>query len=366
MKTVVVLRSNPKDTGFLRVIKALADDYIVECLIWDREGNFSPSFVHPHVNYRRCGIRGGYHSLSTLFKVGIFNLWLVGMIIRISPCVVHAIDLDTGIAGYLASRFPARKLVYHCLDPYSQALPETWPRVLSRIAELIENFIIGRADLFVVTDFLRMPQHAGATPRRYIEFANVPTLEIADGAQATRSSFTVGYIGSLTEGRNLVTLIEAGGEMSEEGVALVIGGFGPCEADIVAKCSGYENVSFLGWVPHQEVLQIEASFDVLVHIMDSRVQANRWGSPNKLFESMALGKPILVGMDTIGADHVARVGNGIAVEYGSKEALKDAIIFLKNHPSIAKQMGMRGRHEFLSNWSFREMKQRLLNAYREC
>jgi glycosyltransferase involved in cell wall biosynthesis len=364
MKKIVLLRSNPKDATLERIAHALGDDYDVECLIWDRQGDFSPAAAHPRVAYRALRLRAGYYSPKTLCKVLVFQAWLFFRLVAGRYDCIHAIDLDTGMVGLLVSALRGKPLVYHCLDPYAAALPPSWPSLFGRIAAKAENCVIGHADLFIITDMLRMAQHGGARPRRVVEIANVPRIGAQGPAGGDQTPFTVGYVGSLVDGRNLETIVAAAGSLADRGVRLVLGGFGPLEQELRRSCRRYENVEFTGWLPYGKVLEIERGFDVLLHITDKKNPAQRWVSPNKLFESMALGKPIITGEGTLAAERVARIGNGMAVPYGEREELQNAILYLQRNPGVRKDMGERGRKEFEKNWTSDVMTKRLLDAYR--
>jgi glycosyltransferase involved in cell wall biosynthesis len=272
-------------------------------------------------------------------------------------------DLDTGVVGLSVARLRRKPFIYHCLDPYHAALPQGWPPFMADLARWMEDAVISSADLFVITDLKRLPQHEGARPRQVVELANVPLPELAELTEAPHEGFIVGYIGSQVPGRNLETTIDAVAELQAEGVSLVMGGFGPLAEEMAARAQGQSNVRFLSWVPAEELYPLERTFDLFVYVTDRENPAYRWVSPNKLFESMALGRPIIVGEGTLAAERVAAAGNGIAIPYGDKAALKGAILALKNDPTLARQMGERGRVEFEGNWRPEVMEARLLGAY---
>ena len=363
MKSVAILRGYPKDTAYLRVVQALAVEYQVVCFLWDRKGDFQPPFIHQNVIYRLFNIRAGYHNLMTFLKIPFFNLWLLWRMLFAQIDLIHAIDLDTGISGFIASRLTGKKFVYQCLDPYYAALPKSWPHFLARLARFVENFVINRSDLFIITDILRMPQHDGAKPKQVIEFANVMPLQLPHAAGGRLGNFVVGYIGSLNEGRNIFTLIEAVSELKEDGVTLVVGGFGKLEAQTVKQAERFENVIFIPWVPNERLLELESDFDVLAIVYDKDDAAHKWASPNKFFEGMALGKPVIVGEGTLAQQRMMAVSNGLSVAYGSKEELIKAILYLKQNSEQAREMGERGRELFLREYNLDIMSDRLLKSY---
>lgn len=363
--SIAVLRSNPKDAALARLVQSLSRIGRVDCFLWDRQGDFQPAATDDRIRYHKCGLRAGFYDLKTLLKLILFQGWLFFRLLFARIDVIHAIDLDTGLPGWLAARLRGKKFVYQCLDPYYAILPAHWPEFLASWARWLENLLVSAADLFVITDLLRMPQHEGASPRRVVEVANVPTLPQLSPPPASPEVFTIGYLGSLIEGRNLATVIEVCGGLADEGIRLVIGSFGPLERQIAEQASHWDNVSFRKWIPsYQAMLEEEATFDIFFHITDPANESQRWVSPNKLFEAMAFGKPIIVGKQTLAAQRVAAFGNGLAVTYGDAKELREAILTLRRDPGLLLEMGQRGRIEFEGNWRPAQMRERLLAAYR--
>ncbi|MDA8106817.1 MAG: glycosyltransferase family 4 protein [Nitrospiraceae bacterium] len=363
LKKIALLRSNPKDAALGRVIDTLSRKYFVECYIWDRQRDYQAAVTNGNVCYIKCGIRAGFFDLSTFLKLFLFEIWLFAKLLFAGVDCIHAIDLDTGFTGLCVAKLRGKQFVYQCLDPYYASLPKNWPRFLARVAKWLENLVITHADFFVITDLLRIPQHEGARPKRVVEIANSPQMDLSRFPGRKEKSFVVGYIGSLGEGRNLTTIIDAVGELNKEGVKLVIGGFGPLQELIREYTGRYDNVTYVPWVPYEKVIEMESAFDLFVCVMDSNSESYRWVSPNKLFESMALGKPIIVGEGTLAARRVAAVGNGLAVPYGSREDLKTAILYIRNNQDIVREMGKKGKAEFELKWRAETMEERLLSAY---
>lgn len=320
--------------------------------------------ISDRIYYHRCKMRAGFYDLRTLLKLLFFQVWLVSRLLFARFDVIHAIDLDTGLPSLLVARLRRKKFVYQCLDPYYAALPERWPRFLASLARWLENRVVSAADLFIITDQLRMPQHAGSKPRVVVEVANVPLVPEALSPPPRSELFTVGYLGSLIEGRNLLTVVDACGELEQQGVRLVIGSFGPLEAQVERNAAILPNVTFRRWVhSYEKMLEEEAAFDLFFHITDPASESQKWVSPNKLFEAMAFGKPIIVGRDTLAARRVEAFGNGVAINYGSKQEMKDAILRFLQCPDMARKMGEKGLKEFERNWHPDVMKKRLLDAY---
>ena len=256
-----------------------------------------------------------------------------------------------------------KRFVYQCLDPYYAALPKTWPKAIGALARVLENWLITNSDLFVITDLLRLPQHEGAAPKSIVECSNVPMIDNCPSPMPSEKGARTGYIGSLSEGRGLDVLLDVLGELEHRGVKAWFGGFGPLSDQLKRQSDKYSNVTFTGFMPYRELLSLEATFDFLVILTDPADEALRWVSPNKLFESMMLGVPIIVTEGSLVAKRVREIENGIVADYGSTTSLKEAMEFLLDNPDEAVLMGEKGRSVFEDKYAPEKIKERVLDGY---
>ena len=66
--------------------------------------------------------------------------------------------------------------------------------------------------------------------------------------------------------------------------------------------------------------------------------------PNKVFDYMAAGKPVLLAIDGVIREVIEEAGAGIAISPGDPAALADGIRYLADHPDEGQAMGSRGRN----------------------
>lgn len=363
MKRIALLRANPKSSGLGRLLKFLENEYAVDCYIWDRQGDYTPPIQNPNIRYIRCGIRSDFYSVTTLVKLFFFQCWLLFKLLFAKVDCIHAIDLTTGIIGLAAARLKGIRLVYHCFDPYYATLPASWPRLLGHFARWLEDRVISWADMFIITDLLRLPQHPGAHPKKVIEIANIPLLDRPTTPYRKRAEMTTGFLGSLTSGRDLFSIINTIGRLQDDGFRCTIGGFGPLEDAVRSAAQHYSNITFTPWIPYAQVLEMEQDFDLFLVLLDKNHRGYRWGSSNKLFEAMYFGRPIIVCEGTLMAKRVAMIGNGLIIPYGSEQELEKALRYLQNNPEVLAEMGKKGQEEFTIHWNQGTMRDRLLQAY---
>lgn len=359
---VVVLRTNPKDSSLARLLTVLTQEYRTLALVWDRTDDYDCPVVSPRLAVRRSTRPGKYYTLSTVATVALLQPWFLMQTLRARPRAVHSMDLDTGLVGLFAARLLRVPFVYQCLDPYAGSLPVGWPRVIGRVVDRIENAVISRSDLFVITDLLRLAQHPAAVPAHVTELPNIP-MRAPEPQPWSGGELTVGYVGSLVPHRSLDVIIDTVGGLADEGVRLVLGGFGPLEAELRSRAAPYPNITILGWVPDDEVMATMGAFDVFVQIEDPSHPAYRWVSPNKLFESMALGRPIIVARGTLSATRVAETGHGLTVAYGSQDSLRRVLVDIRDGVVDRNRLGAKGRRCFTEHWLPDRVARRVLDAY---
>lgn len=64
------------------------------------------------------------------------------------------------------------------------------------------------------------------------------------------------------------------------------------------------------------------------------------------------------------AEIVREENCGIVVPYGDADAIKHAILTLKNDPTLCKHLGENGRNAYETKYSWEIMEERLLEIYR--
>ena len=79
---------------------------------------------------------------------------------------------------------------------------------------------------------------------------------------------------------------------------------------------------------------------------------------------MMCGKPILVSDGTAMADIVKEEECGLVVPYGDVDAIKHAILTLKNDPVLCRRLGENGRRAYETKYNWKIMEERLLEIYR--
>jgi glycosyltransferase involved in cell wall biosynthesis len=92
-------------------------------------------------------------------------------------------------------------------------------------------------------------------------------------------------------------------------------------------------------------------------------QYGMWWSPVKVFEYMAMGKPILASSAGVVAEYLTRAG--VTVPPGDRVALARAATRLLDDPELAGALGKQARERFLSNYTWKHAAAATVEAWKE-
>jgi glycosyltransferase involved in cell wall biosynthesis len=122
-------------------------------------------------------------------------------------------------------------------------------------------------------------------------------------------------------------------------------------------------VTFTGWQPHERLPSYISRADVCLapHHYTANMDV---ASPNKLFEYMAFGKPLVVSDLTAHRVLVDKTGAGLLFPPGNVDALVQAILKLRD-PTLRATMGERAYKAAQTSYNWRVDSARLLQLYDE-
>jgi len=157
--------------------------------------------------------------------------------------------------------------------------------------------------------------------------------------------FVAVYTGAHGDANGLFALVEAAGLLRDRpDIAIVLIGDGGRRADLVTAVeeAGLTNIHLLPAMPKVELAPVLAACDVGLMILKPIVRP-RWVTPNKLFDYLFAGLPVLVNFAGTTAELVEDERVGSAVTPGDPSALADQLRSWADSPDQARALGERGR-----------------------
>jgi len=181
--------------------------------------------------------------------------------------------------------------------------------------------------------------------------------------QLPEDKFVVGYTGTLGVANALDTLIEAAAKVKDNpDIAFVLVGDGkekPAMEKLVAE-KGLHNVWFVDPIPKVEIQAMLSHFDVC-YIGLSKDPLFRFGvSPNKLFDYLYAGKPIIYGIESGSYKPVEEANAGIQIPAEDDQQLADAVLTLyRMNPEERSRMGANGRKAAEEQYEYSQLAEKL-------
>ena len=143
-------------------------------------------------------------------------------------------------------------------------------------------------------------------------------------------------------------------------VRLVMIGDGPLLEQSRAYAAKYNlDVEFIGRIANETIPDYLNSSDLYI------LPSHHEGSPKTLLEAMSCALPV-ISTDGFGVNEVFTDGfEGKKVKFGDVEGLRDAILWMREHPNEAKEMGKRGRQRVIEHYSIEKALERELDILEE-
>jgi glycosyltransferase involved in cell wall biosynthesis len=194
-----------------------------------------------------------------------------------------------------------------------------------------------------------------------------------DGAPVRqRHGFTdqivVGFIGSFTRWHGIETLFDAAeiAAPQEHKLRFLFIGDGEFRSALEKRSLDLglqQTIIFTGLVPHSEAPGYLAACDILVSPhLGFQDGTKFFGSPTKLFEYMAMGKPIIASrLEQIG-EVITDGVNGLSMNPGNAQQLANLILKLARDGELRRRLGAQAREDVGSKYTWRANVERIVKS----
>ena len=274
--------------------------------------------------------------------------------------VVHCHDLDTLPLGFLLGKLKRKPVVYDAHESFPDMLEGNIHPMLQRSLFNLENILIRRIDLLITV---------GEKLRRHFEERGAPHSVVVgnwkrlgdfsrseEQNQGTRrrlviaeNALVVVCITQLLKDRKIEELLDAVDEYP--GVWLIIGGRGVLEDLIRQRAARNPRIVYTGFASGRQIADYTCAGDVVYYGFDPQNPNARYSAPNKLFEALAAGKPLITGDFGEIADVVRDASCGVVLADYSAEKIRRAFKSL-GEPELRHTMADNARRwgRTVMNW----------------
>ncbi len=294
---------------------------------------------------------------------------------------VRQVDLVWGTSPPIFQAVTAWLLARLKGVPFLLEVRDLWPAfavavgvlrnpVLVRASLWLERFLYRHADRVMVNSpgFIEHVSRRGA---RWVELvpngADPAMFDPAGDAGEFRrrhqldGQFVVLYAGAHGLSNDLGVVLEAAALLrGERGVHFLLVGDGKEKPNLQAQAArmGLDNLTFLPPVAKNGMREVMAAADACVAILKP-LELYKTTYPNKVFDYMAAGRPVVLAIDGVIRQVVEAAGAGLPVPPGDAAALAQAVRCLSADPQAARRMGASGREYIEKNFNREQLAEKL-------
>ncbi|WP_440875551.1 glycosyltransferase [Thalassotalea sp. PLHSN55] len=264
------------------------------------------------------------------------------------PELIHVSDVESFPAAFVYKLFNRTALLYNIHDNLAQRY--ALPRAINGALNILEGLIVKYADATLVPEVFRATSLPKFCQKKISVIRNTPIDPGKEPPREKDDTIRIVFAGWLDSGRGIDTLLELANLMPN--VQLLIAGEG--DDEIVKKVSSVPNCKYFGFLDHEKVLELTKSADyVFAHYSPHRI-INRYAAPNKLAESLAVGRPVIINKEALVSRLVVESNCGIVTKYGDAESIKQEILALEDNEFDC--MCERARNLFEKEYSWEKVK----------
>lgn len=234
---------------------------------------------------------------------------------------------------------------------------------LSHFSEWLEDFSAKRFD-GVVTATSHIGLRFSKINHRTVVVNNYPLLnEMYTPVIWEDRENCVAYVGGISRIRGIKEIVRSLELVDTK--LLLAGRFEDEELEQEIKSMrGWEKVKYYGQVGREKVKEILGTARVGIvtyHPVKNHIES----MPNKMFEYMSAGIPVVASNFPLWKEIVEGNNCGICVDPLNPEEIANAIEYLLKHPEEAKEMGENGRRAVEEEYNWDKESRKLVEIYRE-
>lgn len=172
----------------------------------------------------------------------------------------------------------------------------------------------------------------------------------------------VGVIADIRGGKEMVQALERMSDLPEVRLEMA-GSISPVSfSTVLTELKGWTKVDYRGLLNRQEVSSLLSNARaglVLFQAIPNHVDAQ----PNKMFEYMSAGLPVIASNFPLWREIVAGAGCGLLVAPNDPQAIADALRWVLEHPSESEAMGKKGQEAVHKIYNWERESTKLIRLY---
>lgn len=344
---IVLIRSNdinpdPRLQKYIDFLDLKKETYLV--LGWNRS-----KMILEKENYKYFHRQAKYGSkmLNIFNKLRWFWFIYTFLIKNVGRYdIVHACDFDTAFPSYVAKLTTKKKMIFDVFDWMSDSRNNS---LIYKVIGFFERKSFAASEYAIICEPERRKQ-IPVEKECVLVMPNIPTIEfvedlvIKESTNKIRQKYNLilSYVGVFDASRGIEDLLKIVSE--NENICLNIAGFGRLEEQIKDYSEKYANIIYWGKVDYNTGLNIMKESDLIVALYYNTNPLHEFAAPNKYYEGLFLGVPIITTKKTLVGMKTDVENTGFVI-YEGEECLKN----LLDDPDLKKILNVKSVNS-LSLW----------------
>lgn len=264
-----------------------------------------------------------------------------------------------GLAGYFVSRIKRIPWILEIRDLWPESILVVGAiknKAIIRFLEFLEMFAYRKAERIVpVTDsFKRYMVGKGIAPEKIEVIKNGVDLDFYQAVPENNAlfrelglegKFVASYFGTHGMAHHLETILEAAQILkAQPNIVFLLVGDGADKARLEAMRAqmGLDNVMLLGQQPKDKMPLLWGGSNVSLVLL-KKSDLFKSVIPSKIFESMAMQKPIILGVEGESREIIEAANSGCGIEPENSKQLAERIMALYTNETLCAELGANGR-----------------------
>lgn len=302
--------------------------------------------------------------ILTFLQYSIIATWFA-ITVKTDIVIASSGPITVGVPGLMAKFLRNKKLVFEVRDLWPQGAIEMGvikSKLLIKIAYFFEKILYNYSDYIItlspgmtknIQDRFKVKQIYSIPNAANIDIfnSNNESSEIPDMYKNNKIAIYTGNIGAVNNTYLILNAAILLKEKRREDIIFLIIGEGQQKEEILEKKEQLklDNLFILDLMPKTELVKyLKNAMVSLVPLKGTPILDT--SSPNKLFESLAAGVPVIQNTNGWLKDLLKDNECGFTVNPDDPKDIVDKLIYLADNPQVSMEMGLRGKKVIEQNY----------------
>ncbi len=358
MKIIVIHSGSDDNPRACKIVKSLSlIDNDILFVGWDRGDTRNKREIVPATTIKMFSKKVAENK-KNIFAYLSYFLFVYKIFKEYNPDVVHCINEEMAAIVLPLKGIKFRFLVTDIFDTLTERV-EKKNIIFILLLKCVSRLVYKYSDNIIVCDERRFQRlKSGKTKAVIIENTPVdpgPSLSMS----LPENEITISMIGNITKkhGVDVVLLALA----KNVNIRLIVAGI----LDVYTKklFLNHPQVNYQGIITPKESLEVIASSDALLSLYEPSTLNHIYASPSKIFDSMSVGRPVIINEETAVSKWINENKLGYVVPYNDLESLSSVFRKIAKSRSVLYKFAKYSRNIYVNNHTWREMEKRLLMLY---